>query len=111
MIKLRDRSMALVLALAMSACVVAIAGAQKYDAALQGFTKNSFNDTDDAIAAIGISGHPLAVRLIEALQDGRLVFSAEQRKVFIRESGDILLDASTGQTASAAPGDLRAVRI
>ena len=52
--------------------------AQAYEAALAGFTKDSFNDTDSAIGAVAASGNPLALQVIEALQDGRLLFSRRQ---------------------------------
>ena len=38
---------------------------------------DNFADTDTAVAAIAQSGSPLAIPLIEALQDGRLLFSAQ----------------------------------
>ena len=47
-----------------------------------------------------------------ALQDGRLFFSAEQKKVYIRDAAGTLLDAATGQpVAGAPPADLKPVRL
>ena len=71
--------------------------AQAYEAALAGFTKDSFNDTDSAIGAVAASGSPLSLQVIEALQDGRLAFSGD--KVFIRDKAGTVLDAATGKPA------------
>jgi urea transport system permease protein len=84
-------------------------GAQNYEAALAGFTKDSFNDTDTAIGAVAASGSPLALQVIEALQDGRLLFSGD--KVFIKDKKDAILDAATGKPAASAPTDLKTVRL
>ena len=83
--------------------------AQAYEAALAGFTKDSFNDTDSAIGAVATSGSPLSLQVIEALQDGRLAFSGD--KVFIRDTAGTVLDAATGKPAAAPPGDLKNVRL
>ena len=82
--------------------------AQNYEAALAGFTKDSFNDTDSAIGAVAASGNPLAIQVIEALQDGRLSFSGD--KVFIKDKAGATLDAATGKLA-AAPADAAPVRL
>jgi urea transport system permease protein len=85
------------------------AGAQNYEAALAGFTKDSFNDTDTAIGAVAASGNPLALQVIEALQDGRLFFGGD--RVFIRDKKDAILDAATGKPAASALTDLKTVRL
>src|SRR6478736_8699617 len=68
---------------------------QRYEAALAGFTKDSFNDTDKAITAVAASGSPLALQVIEALQDGRLLFGGD--RVFIKDKAGAILDAATGK--------------
>jgi urea transport system permease protein len=83
--------------------------AQAYEAALTGFTKDSFNDTDSAIGAVAASGNPLALNVITALQDGRLAFSGD--KVFIKDEAGAMLDAATGKPAASAPADLKTVRL
>jgi urea transport system permease protein len=85
--------------------------AQAYEAALAGFTKDSFNDTDSAIGAVAASGSPLSLQVIEALQDGRLAFSGD--KVFIRDKdkSGAVLDAATGKPAASPPADLKPVRL
>jgi urea transport system permease protein len=104
-----ERIIALVFALGLLLAGAINANAQSYEAALAGFTKDSFNDTDAAIGAVAASGNPLAVQVIEALQDGRLAFSGEN--VFIREKSGTILDAATGKPAAAAPADLKTVRL
>ncbi|HWB47046.1 MAG TPA: urea ABC transporter permease subunit UrtB [Hyphomicrobiaceae bacterium] len=83
-----------------------------YRDALAKFTTDSFNDTDAGIAAVAASGDPMAARLIEALQEGRLLFSANDRTVFVRQASGPLLDAATGRPfEGTAPADLSPVRI
>jgi urea transport system permease protein len=85
------------------------ANAQTYEAALAGFAKNAFNDTDAAISAVAASGNPLAVQVIEALHDGRLLYGAD--KVFIRDKAGAILNAATGRPAADAPANLKSVRL
>jgi urea transport system permease protein len=86
--------------------------AQSYEQALAGFTADAFGDTDAAITAVAASGNPLAITVIGALQDGRLLFDAEAKKVYVREASGKLLDAATGQPiAGEAPAALKAVRL
>ena len=104
-----ERIIALVFALGLLIAGTLNATAQNYEAALAGFTKDSFNDTDSAIGAVAASGNPLAVDVIQALQEGRLLFSGE--KVFIRDKGGAILDAATGKPAADAPANLSPVRL
>ena len=109
---LRERILALVFSLAVLAVAIASpAHAQGFEGALAGFTADSFNDTDTAIAAVASSGNTQALPVIQALQDGRLLFSATEKKVFIRDKAGATLDAASGQPASAAPSDLKPVRL
>jgi urea transport system permease protein len=110
MFVLRDRWLAFVLILLL-AFGSSNANAQNYENALAGFTADSFNDTDAAISSIVASGNPLAEKVIVALQEGRLLFSAELKKAYIRETSGALLDAGTGQPAGATPADLKPVRL
>ncbi|KAB2856812.1 MAG: urea ABC transporter permease subunit UrtB, partial [Bauldia sp.] len=107
-----ERIVALVFAVGLLVVGVVGANAQGFEGALKGFTKDSFNDTDEAIAAVAASGNPLAARIIEALQDGRLLFSAADGKVYIRAAADAILDAATGKpVAGLSPDSLKPVRI
>src|SRR3954469_3745017 len=105
-----ERLIALVFAFGLLLAGAFSANAQGYDAALAGFAKDSFNDTDSAISAVAASGNPLALKVIEALHDGRLLYGADG-KVFIKDKSGAVLDAATGQAAPAPPADLKAVRL
>jgi urea transport system permease protein len=107
-----DRVIALVFALGLFVAVATSAHAGPYEDALAGFTTDDFSDTADAVNAVVASGSPLAGPLIEALQDSRLLFSAKDKKVYIKTKDDKLLDAATGKPAEgAAPDDIDAVRL
>src|SRR5256714_15237 len=103
-----ERIIAVVFALGLLLAGALGADAQNYEAALAGFTKDSFNDSDSASGAVAASGNPLAIQVIEALQDGRLSFSGD--KVFIKDKAGATLDAATGKPA-VAPADAATVRL
>ena len=105
-----ERFIALVFALGLLLAGALGANAQSYDQALAGFAKDSFNETDSAITAVAASGNPLALRVIEALQDGRLLYTADG-KVFVREKAGSVIDAATGQGVASPPADLKTVRL
>src|SRR5687767_13897714 len=94
MIVLRNILRVFVLLLGMA--TTALAG--PYEEALPKFTSDSYADTDDAIGAVAISGNPLAVDVVEALRDGRLLNGVGQ--VFIRRASGELINAATGQAWS-----------
>jgi len=107
-----ERCVAVVLALALVLAGSLAANAQSYEQALEKFAADSYNDTDAAIAGVAVSGNPLAAQVIEALQDGRLLFSAGDKKVYIRDAKGAVLDASTGKpVAGGAPAGLSPVRV
>ena len=107
----RDLLIALVVALGLSVFAGA-AHAQNYEAALAGFATNSYGDTDTAVGAVAASGNPLALQLIDALQAGRLLFSSDDKKIYIREASGALLDAATGRAITGSPPDnLKPVRV
>jgi urea transport system permease protein len=86
--------------------------AANLEEAIAHFTADDYSETDAGIGAVAASGDPRAAALIAALQDGRLLFSAEQKKVFYKDAGGKLFDAATGAAADAAPPpDLATVRI
>ena len=103
----RDRLIALVFALGLLAGALPAAHAGPYEDALTGFTEGSLSDTGDAIQGVVASGNPLAADVLTALKDARLMFSAAQKKVFIKTKDGKLLDAATGQPfPGAAPDDI-----
>ena len=85
------------LALLALAGALPVRSAQSYEQALAGFAADSFSDTDAAITGVASSGHPLAAKVIGALQDGRLLFNPDDKKIYVREPSGALLDAATGQ--------------
>src|SRR5262245_29623293 len=102
----RDRFIALVCTLGFLAALKTGARAGPYEDALVHFTADSFNETIEGVNKVAASGNPLAATLIGALQEGRLLFSAETKQVFIKDKSDQLLDAATGQPfAGPAPAD------
>ncbi|HJU32136.1 MAG TPA: urea ABC transporter permease subunit UrtB [Hyphomicrobiaceae bacterium] len=85
--------------------------AQAYEQALAKFAADSYSDTDAAVAGVAASGNPLAAQVVEALQDGRLLFSAGDKTVYIRRPAG-LVDAATGRpVAGPEPGGLSPVRV
>ena len=103
---------ALVLALGLIAASVTFSRADPYTDALLHFTADSFDQTIDGINGVAASGNRFAATVITALQEGRLLFSAESKRVFIRDSFDQLIDAATGEIATGdPPGDISAVRL
>ena len=102
------------LAFAITALLIGAlpAGAASFEEALVGFTADSFSDTQDAVTAIAQSGDPLALDVLGALEDGRLLFSATAKKVFFKDKSDKLFDATTGKPADGGtPSDLSPVRL
>ena len=105
-----DRMVALVCALGFVLAATAIAHAGPYEDALVGFTEGSLSDTGDAIDKVVASGNPMAAQVLGALEDARLMFSAAQKKVYIKTKDDKLLDAATGKpVAGVAPDDIDTV--
>jgi urea transport system permease protein len=108
----RDRLTAIVAVLGLVAVLLTPARAEPYAQALLHFTADSFDETVAGTNGVATSGNPLAARVIAALQEGRLFFSAQEKTVFIREERDQLIDAATGRPATGlAPPDLAPVRL
>jgi urea transport system permease protein len=81
-------------------------------AALTHFVEDDFSETDAGLAEVAATGDARAATIIEALQDGRLQFSAEQKKVYYTDQSGTLIDATTGSKVTGdAPGDIDKVRI
>ena len=107
-----NRFLALLLAVVFFAGAGTGARADRYTDALLHFTADSFDETIEGINGVTGSGNPLAATVVAALQDGRLLFSAEAKGVFIRDQLDQLIDARTGQPAAGPPpADLAPVRL
>src|ERR1043166_7433351 len=104
----RLRALAVAFGLVLAA---AAANAQSFDEALAGFTADSFSDTENAIGAAARSGNARAAQVIGALQDGRLLFDPDGKKVYIKEKDDRIADAASGEAVPAPPANLRPVRL
>src|ERR1051325_5072877 len=97
--------------------ILAMAGAappafaDAYEDALAGFVTDDFSDTAGAIEAVAASASPKAAAVLQALQDGRLLYSAEQKKVYVKDKGDRLSDAATGAAVEQPPADIDNVRL
>jgi urea transport system permease protein len=90
----------------------ATASAAKLEDALGHFTADDFSETISGINDVAASGSPRAETIIRALQDGKLMYSAEQKAVYIKDDSGALTDAATGQAiAGAEPADLDVVRL
>jgi urea transport system permease protein len=98
---------------AMATLLVALpARAAGLDEALSHFTADSFGDTADGITKVAASGDDKAATIIEALRDGRLLFSAAQKSVFYKDRSGGLFSAASGQpVAGGGPADLAPVRL
>ncbi len=80
--------------------------------ALARFLEDDFSETDAGVSAVAASGDPRAATIVEALQDGRLLFSAQEKKVYYKDKSDRLFDAETGdELTGAPPADMSPVRI
>src|SRR5271169_3732480 len=54
------------------------------DEALAHFTADEFGETIKGVNEVAASGSPRAEAIIRALQDGRLLYSAERKTVYIK---------------------------
>jgi urea transport system permease protein len=103
---------ALMVAIGLVVLVTAAGNAQGLDAALSGFTTDTYSDVEEAINAVAASGAPRALEIIKALQDGRLLFDPTSKQVLIRDQADRLVDAANGLAAvSVNDADLKPVRL
>jgi urea transport system permease protein len=96
------------IALAFAVCMLAASGvahAGPYEDAIAKFTTDDFDDTIDGINSVATSGNPLAPQVIQALQGGRLLYSASEKKVFIKTAEGTVLDAETGKPLGGNPPD------
>jgi urea transport system permease protein len=109
--RFHERILALVFAVGLLCAATTVASAGAYEDVLAGFTTDSFGDTADAIDAIASTGDLRTGPLLEALKDQRLLYSAEAKKVFIKDQSDKLTDAATGEAVATPPSDIDNVRL
>jgi urea transport system permease protein len=90
----------------------ASARAAGLDEALAHFTAGDYDETANGINAVAASGDPRAATILQALQNGQLMFSAEQKKVYIQDADNKLTDAATDAVVPGdPPADLDTVNI
>jgi urea transport system permease protein len=109
-----SRACLVALLLAVSSLLLgqAAAHAASLDEALAHFTADDFSETITGINDVAASGSPRAEIILRALQDGRLLFSAERKTVYVKDESGKLTDAATGAPiAGEAPSDTDNVRI
>ena len=106
-----DRALALLFAIGLLLFGTAFTNADPYEDALAGFTADSFGDTADAIEALTASGDPRTGPILEALKDQRLLYSADTKRVFVKDKSGKLTDAATGQPVATPPTDAGNVRL
>ena len=96
----------------MMVLVGPVAHAADLTEAVANFSTDDFSDTESGISAVIASGDPRAASILEALQDSRLLFSAEQKSVLYKDKSGKLFDAASGQAfAGDEPSDLDKVRL
>src|SRR6266852_2129032 len=99
----------LAMALAFAAAPLRAAGLQE---ALAHFATDDYSEIETGITAVAESGDPRAASILEALQDDRLFYSAERKRVFYKDQSGRLFDAATARpTADGGPADMDAVGI
>jgi urea transport system permease protein len=99
----------LAIVLAFAAAPLRAAGLED---ALAHFATDDYSEIADGITAVAESGDPRAASIIEALQDGRLLYSAEQKKIFYKDLSGKLFDAVTATPITGdGPADMDVVGI
>ncbi|MDI3470959.1 MAG: Urea ABC transporter, permease protein UrtB [Pseudolabrys sp.] len=88
-----------VLAGSLAASSAASAQGAGLEQGLQKFTTDDFSDTSEGIGAVAASGNPRAADILGALQDGRLMFDAASKTVFIKTAAGAVVNAATGRPA------------
>ena len=82
------------------------------DQALSHFTADDFSETLAGVKEVAASGDARAETVVRALQDGRLMYSASKKAVYVKDDAGKLFDAATGEpTAADVPSDLDVVRL
>src|SRR6266436_802117 len=99
----------LAIALAFGAGPLRAAGLEE---ALAHFATDDYSEIETGITAIAESGDPRAASILEALQDDRLFYSAERKRVFYKDQSGRLFDAATAiPAADGGPSDMDVVGI
>ncbi|HKC34161.1 MAG TPA: urea ABC transporter permease subunit UrtB, partial [Xanthobacteraceae bacterium] len=83
---LSDRLVALLFVLALLGAAAG-ARAASFNEALTRFAADDYDETEAGIGEVAASGNPMAANVLDALQDGRLLYGADKR-IFIKDPSD-----------------------
>lgn len=97
--------------LTLAAFMPASARADAYTDVLARFAADSYPDTEAAIEGVAGSGNPLAVEVVGALREGRLLARASDKAIFIADPAGAFRDAATGAPATPDRAGLAPVRL
>ncbi len=100
--------------LCLSIALIALAVpalAASFEESVGKFATDDFSDTEEAIGEVASSGNALAFPIISALQDERLMFDADTKKVYIKQTDGKAIDAATGAAVDAIPDSASAVNL
>ncbi len=102
----------LLAALALVAATTVSVRAASFEEAIALFADNSFTSTATAVDSLVGSGYERAQAIVEALRDGKLVYNADSKAVFIKDNSGTFVDAASGEAASVPdPAVLKTVRL
>ena len=104
------RSLALMLLFVALLSAARGAWAETYEESLARLAADDFSETEAAIENIAASRHPMALRVLEALQNAQLLYDPSSKKIYIKGAPNPV-DAATGQPATSAPSALETVRV
>lgn len=82
-----------------------------FEDAVAKFANDDYSDTDEAIGTVASSGNKLALPIINALQDGRLMADPDSKKVYVTGTDGKSIDAATGEPVTSVPDSASAVRL
>ncbi|HXO67668.1 MAG TPA: urea ABC transporter permease subunit UrtB, partial [Bradyrhizobium sp.] len=106
-----DRVRTIALAVLLLAAFAHSAFAAPFEDAVAKFANDEYSDTEEAIGALATSGNPLALPVISALQDGRLMADPDTKKVYITQPDGKSVDAATGAAVASVPASASVVRV
>ena len=86
------------------------ATAAPFEDAVALFAAGSFSDSATAVGELETSGHPRALAIVKALQDGRLFADEASKAVFIKDEAGKTVNAVTGEPATM-PAEANVVRL
>ena len=100
--------------LVLAALLIAVAApalAGPFEDAVAKFATDDFSDTEEAIGVVASSGNKLAYPIISALQDERLMFDADSKKVYVKQADGKIIDAATGASVDSLPDSASPVNL